>query len=116
MHVGYHAAGSSAAGGEPFMITVTLEMPIKPGKLAQFQSLIGPALKQTAAQPGFIAIRILRPVEGEDAAMFIEEWETAQDYKNYLAWRADGNDVPGMEECVGGAPVLKMWGEVIASE
>lgn len=97
------------------MITVTLEMSLKPGKLADFQALMGPALKDTATRPGFVAIRILKAAEGEDKALFIEQWDSAQSYKDYMAWRADGNGVAGMADCLAGPPVLKYWGETIAS-
>ena len=97
------------------MITITMEMPIKPGMLPAFQTAIAAAIKQAAARPGCRGIRVLPPMQGEDKALIYEEWDSADDHKAYLAWRAEGNPAVGMAECVAGPPTVQFWGEVIAT-
>ncbi|HET9630282.1 MAG TPA: antibiotic biosynthesis monooxygenase family protein [Novosphingobium sp.] len=96
------------------MITVTMEVPLKPGILPQFQAAIAAGIKDTARRPGFRSIRVL-PCEGEDRIILIEEWERAEDYRAYQAWRADGHPVAGFLECVAGPPSVRLWGEPIAA-
>lgn len=98
------------------MITITMEMPLRPGMLAEFQSAISAAIKQAAGRPGCRAIRVLPPIEGDDKALIIEEWDSAADHKAYLAWRAEGNPAAGLAECLAGKPDVRFWGEVIAAE
>ena len=98
------------------MITVTMEMPLKPGTRDQFEPDMALALKDTATRPGFRSIRMLRPNRGEDKVMFIEEWDSYEDYKAYLAWRSDGNGIQAVDDCIGGKPIVQIWGHVIASE
>jgi len=96
------------------MITVTVELPLKPGVLEQYQAVITEMLKDTVNQPGFGWIKIHRSAQGENKVMFIEEWASEEDYRAYLAWRAQGNRNPLMDELVAGPPVIQIWGDVIA--
>lgn len=98
------------------MITVTMEIPLKPGTFAQLQEGAAITMKQTATRPGFRSIRLLRPNEGEDKVLFIEEWESLEDYQAYLAWRADGNPSVGLRENAAGRPITQVWNDGLAAD
>jgi len=89
-----------------------MEMALKPGMLVQFREAAAVALKDTAARPGFRSIRVF-PGHGVDRALFIEEWDSAEDYQAYLDWRAAGNSSTGIRDCAAGKPEIKIWDDQV---
>lgn len=99
------------------MITVTLTLPIKPGKMDQFMNLIRTMIPDTARQPGFRSVKVHPHSSGEGKAVFIEEWDSEAAYQDYLAWRAGpGADTTGIfADCLAGAPEMDFWGEAVVT-
>ena len=96
-------------------IVVTLIFAFKPGTAEQFTAIMPEMFKDTRARKGFRAIRAVRNQQNPDRIIFIEDWDSLQDYQDYIAWRnSRGEGLAGMESVLLEPPTLEFWEKTVA--
>ena len=71
------------------LVTVTASFVLKPEFVEVFGGTITEALKETSTWPGFYDIRLVQHLDNPNKVLLVERWETADQYKAYLAWRIE---------------------------
>ena len=96
-------------------VFVTLTFSFKPGAIDQFVEIMPAMFKDTMARKGFREIKALRNQDDPDRIIFIEEWDSAQDYRDYVAWRTGrGEGLESLEQVLAAPPELYVWDQRIA--
>ena len=74
-------------------VSITVDYMFKPGHADGFCELIPTLLRDTAKFEGFRSIRVVRNGANPDRVMLIEEWDSEDHYKKYIAWRTERGDM-----------------------
>jgi quinol monooxygenase YgiN len=96
-------------------VTITLVMDLKPETAAGFCAGLPEMLKDTKKFPGFRNIRILKNKANANQIIFIEEWNSEEDYGKYIAWRTERGDMNAMGTLLAGPPKMEVWPELVAN-
>jgi quinol monooxygenase YgiN len=96
-------------------VIVTAVLSIKPEFTDSFSASLPTLFEDTAKQKGFRSIRADRHETHPNKILLVEEWETPQDYRNYVAWRESRGDLGQMAEVMSAAPELNIWSHAIGS-
>src|SRR5262249_6285241 len=86
-------------------VTVTAEFTFKPGEAEPFAASLADMLKDTARQPGFRDIKVVRHKEDANRFLFIETWDSEAHYHTYIAWRTERGDMERLGRSITGAKV-----------
>jgi quinol monooxygenase YgiN len=90
-------------------VTIIMDLDVKPevvdGLAAGFPSMID----ETAQRKGFRNIRIVR---NDNHLLLIEEWDSEQDYRDYIAWRTERGDMDNLGTMVNGS-TISVWPTLI---
>ena len=78
-----------------FVITERAELPVLPGREAEFEEAFRQAKLIISAMPGFIGLTLSRCVERPSSYLLLVQWETLEDHTEgfrgsveYGRWRA----------------------------
>ena len=74
-------------------VSITVDYMFKPGYADGFCELIPSLLPDTAKFEGFRSIKVVRHGATPDRIMLIEEWDSEEHYKKYIAWRTERGDM-----------------------
>ena len=94
-------------------VMVTLDLDVKPEVIEPMCAGLPDMIKDTATRPGFIEIRIVR-LPGTNRVKFVERWESAQAYEDYIAWRTERGDMDGFAESMNSPPQITIWPVTVA--
>lgn len=94
-------------------VKVTMSVTLRPNAVDGFCGALPEMIRDTAKRPGFHDICIVRHAT-EPKVMFIETWDSEQDYHNYIAWRTERGEMEGMTTIVTEPPQLEFWPVVVA--
>jgi quinol monooxygenase YgiN len=96
-------------------VVVTLVFSFKPGGADQFAQIMPTMFKDTMERKGFRAIKALRNQDNPEQIIFIEEWDSTEDYRAYVAWRTSrGEGLDSIGEALSAPPELYIWDQRIA--
>ena len=96
-------------------VTITLAMTLKPEVVDAFCAGLPESIKDTQQRPGFRSIQVVRNQEDPNHLLFVESWESEQDYHDYIAWRTERGDMDRMPDMLASAPKLDVWPSVVAA-
>jgi quinol monooxygenase YgiN len=95
-------------------VTITLVLNLKPEATGPFCASIPDMLKDTKKFAGFRSIRVLRHKTDANQVIFIEEWNTEEDYEKYIAWRTETGSMAALGSALTSAPKKEVWPTLIA--
>jgi quinol monooxygenase YgiN len=96
-------------------VTITLVLNFKPEAMAPFCSALPDMLKDTKKFAGFRSIRIMKHKTDPNQVIFIEEWNSEEDYMKYIAWRTETGAMNAMATTLAAPPKLEVWPTLVAS-
>lgn len=90
-------------------ITITINLSIIPEKQQEFLALVKDIAPDTRAYQGCISFSIFSDQNTAGSVLFHEEWESAQDYEKYSAWRKETGLMETMAKFLLAAPTLAFY-------
>lgn len=90
-------------------VIVTVNWIIKPEQVANFVATLEKMFHQTRLREGFRNIRLLRSDNDLNQFILIEEWDTAQNFQDYVAWRTGRGEVDGLLAMATAEPQAGIW-------
>jgi len=91
-------------------VVVTVTWSIKPELTDQFVEVLGGMFAVTRTHKGFRNIRLLRSDVAPNQFLLIQEWDTAEDHRNYGQFRVDNGDTAKLLDMTASMPELGYWG------
>ena len=70
-------------------VRVILEVKAKPGTGDEVVAFFRSIMPETRAYEGCTSVDTLQNSDDADNVVLVEEWETREQYENYLAWRRE---------------------------
>ena len=95
------------------MITVKIE--VKPEVIDDYLAALPESIREVAAHKGFRDIRCTRHKDNPNLFMWVENWDSAEDYDAYLAWRMERGDMDGYKDIAVGEIEFGYWPETIVA-
>ncbi len=97
-------------------VTVVLRSKIKPETWDEYVPFIHEMLKVTATKPGFRSLRAVSNKDNPYELLFIEEWDSEEDYQAYLKFRIDNGDMETFKrDYLDGEHTVEIWPKTVAS-
>ena len=96
-------------------ILVTVIHSLKEGTEDEYFKLLSEGLKDTAAAKGFRSLQCMRNKENPNQFIFIEYWDTEEDYKSYLVWRQQTDTMATIGTMIDGEVEFGYWTETLVS-
>lgn len=96
-------------------VTITMGMTLRPEAVEGFISSLTVMLQDTAKQPGFRSIRVVRHAEDPNRLLFVEAWDSAEAYQAYIAWRTKRGDMDAVAQILAAPPQLDIWPSIVAA-
>jgi quinol monooxygenase YgiN len=90
-------------------ITVTVAWIIKPELANEFAETLRGMFPETRLHKGFRNIRLLRSDLDPNHFMLIEEWDEAQNFHDYVQFRTDRGEMPGLAAMTVSPPQIRIW-------
>jgi quinol monooxygenase YgiN len=90
-------------------VTVTVNWIIKPESVDKFIATLETMFHQTRLREGFRNIRLLRSAADPNHFILIEEWDAAQNFQDYVAWRTGRGEMEGFLAMVAAEPQIGVW-------
>jgi len=90
-------------------VTVTVNWIIKPELVEDFIATLEKMFHQTRLREGFRNIRLLRSDADSNHFILIEEWDAAQNFQDYVAWRTGRGEMEGFLAMVAAQPQIGIW-------
>jgi quinol monooxygenase YgiN len=84
------------------MQKVILKFPCQPGKGADLLDVFTVALVDTRAFDGCLSVDTFTDARDSDLVVLIEDWETRDQNKRYMAWRAETGMAEMLQEILAG--------------
>ena len=82
----------------PDGVIVTFEMQLRPEILEPYLKNADKMLVDTAKFPGYRKIRIVQNKDDPTRLLFIEHWDSEEDYRKYIAWRKERGDLDRLSQ------------------
>lgn len=99
---------SDAAG-----VTITFELRLKPEAADGFKTAAAAGVLQgTTSFPGFRSIRIVQHRDDPGRFLFVEQWDSEQAHRDYMAWRASTGAVEGLKDVALGMET-NVWPDLV---
>src|SRR5580658_6956705 len=90
-------------------VTVTVAWVIKPELADAFVESLRGMFPQTRLREGLRNIRLLRSDAGPNRFLLIEEWDEAQNFRDYAQFRTETGDTAGLLAMTASAPEMGVW-------
>jgi quinol monooxygenase YgiN len=97
-----------------YPVTITLVLNFKPEATAPFCASLAEMLKDTKKFSGCRSVRIMKHKTDANQVIFIEEWNSEEDYMKYIAWRTGRGEMDGMAAALASPPKMEVWPILIA--
>jgi quinol monooxygenase YgiN len=81
-------------------VTITFDFRLRPEAAAPFIQGAPMLLEATAQAKGFRSIRVVQSKDDPTRIMFIEQWDSEEDYRGYIAWRTERGDMDAFAQAV----------------
>ena len=90
-------------------VTVTVAWDIKPELADAFVEALERMFPETRLRAGFRNIRLLRSDVDPNQFLLIEEWDDAQNFRDYARFRTETGDTAGLLAMTVSQPQLGVW-------
>ena len=90
-------------------VTVTVAFAIKPELAEGFVDALRGMFPETRLHAGFRNIRLLRSEADPSQFLLIEEWDEAQNFRDYAQFRTDAGDTAGLLAMTVSPPQMGVW-------
>ena len=90
-------------------VRVILEVKAKPGTGDELVAFFGSILAETRAYEGCTSVDTLRNRDDADNVLLVEEWESHEQYDNYLAWQRDRGTSDRLKAALAEPPVIRHY-------
>jgi quinol monooxygenase YgiN len=99
-------------------VVVTVTWVIKPELAGEFVETLGGMFPQTRLHKGFRNIRLLRNEADPHRFILVEEWDEAQNFRDYIQFRTETGDVAALGAMTASPPQIDVWalGPLAAAE
>ena len=86
---------------------VILEVRAKPGTGAELIAFFRSILPETRAHEGCTGVETLQNSDDADSVIVVEDWESREQYENYLTWRREKGTSDQLKETLAEPPVIR---------
>jgi len=90
-------------------VTVTASWTIKPECAEVFVETLRQMFPVTRTHIGFRNIRLLRSESDPNQFILIQDWDAAQNHRDYAQFRVERGDTAKLLEMVAGVPQMGYW-------
>jgi quinol monooxygenase YgiN len=90
-------------------VTVTVTWAIKPELAGTFIETLRGMFPETRRREGFRNIRLLRSDVDPNQFLLIEEWDEAQNFRDYAQFRTETGDTAGLLAMTASPPQMGVW-------
>jgi quinol monooxygenase YgiN len=90
-------------------VTVTVAWAIKPELADTFAETLRAMFPQTRLREGFRNIRLLRSDADPSQFLLIEEWDEAQNFRDYAQFRTETGDTAELLAMTASPPQMGVW-------
>ena len=88
-------------------VRVILEVRAKPGTGDELVAFFRSILSETRAYEGCTSVDTLQNRDDADNVLLVEEWESHEQYDNYLAWQRDRGTSDRLKQALAEPPVIR---------
>ncbi len=88
-------------------VRVVLEVRAKPGTGNELVAFFRSILEETRGYEGCTSVDTLQNRDDADNVLLVEEWESHEQYDNYLAWQRDRGTSDRLKELLAGSPTIR---------
>ena len=88
-------------------VRVILEVKAKPGTGDELVAFFRSILADTRAYEGCTRVDTLQNRDDADNVLLVEEWESHEQYDNYLAWQRDRGTSDRLKEALAEPPSIR---------
>ncbi|HEY1447532.1 MAG TPA: antibiotic biosynthesis monooxygenase family protein [Caulobacteraceae bacterium] len=92
-------------------VVVTVAWVIKPEVADRFVETLGGMFPKTRLHKGFRNIRLLRSDADPNQFALIEEWDEAQNFRDYIQFRTETGDVATLAAMTVSPPQINVWAQ-----
>ncbi|MCZ6866420.1 MAG: putative quinol monooxygenase [Candidatus Binatia bacterium] len=93
-------------------VLVLLEMNAKSGSAADIKNWLRDELHHTRGFDGCNSITFHSNQDDPNNMVFVEDWDSRQQYEKYLAWRVERGDIEKLMGWLGGEPSIRYYENV----
>jgi quinol monooxygenase YgiN len=79
-------------------VTVTFELCLPPAAAEGFSRMGPEMLEATRSFPGCRGVRIVQHKDDPARFLFIEQWDSEQAYRDYIAWRTERGEFQPLQQ------------------
>ncbi|WP_158807854.1 putative quinol monooxygenase [Beijerinckia sp. L45] len=96
-------------------VTIIVELNVKPEIAETFFSGVQALLEVTATHKGFRNIIAVRHKEDSNRMIFVESWDSEEDFNTYTNWRIERGDMSIIMDAVTVPPKVDVWPTSVAA-
>ena len=93
-------------------VLVTLDLKVKPENAGDLKNYLRDELHHTRESDGCNGITIHSDQDDPNHLLFVEDWDSRQQYEKYLSWRTERGDVEKLIGWLAGDPVFSYYDNV----
>ena len=93
-------------------VTVFLELDLKPENVNDLKSFMRDELHYTRGFDGCNSITIQKNQDDPSNLVFVENWDSKEQFENYLGWRTERGDVEKMGAWLAVPPSIRYFNNI----
>jgi len=90
-------------------VTVTLRITVKDDLTDEFVAGLPALIREVSSLPGARSVRALRHTESENTILFVEEWDSADAFRECIEWRTNRGDMDRLGRMLSKPPEIITW-------
>ena len=94
------------------VVTVTFEVCLPPAAAEGFSRMGSEGLEATRNFPGCRGVRIVQHKDDPCRFLFLEQWDSEQAYRDYIAWRTERGEFQALQQTAT-STITNVWPRVI---
>ena len=94
-------------------VSITFDFRLKAEAAEAFLAAGQAILQGTAGFPGFRSIRVVRHRDEPNRVLFVERWDSEDDYRKYIAWRTETGSMAAFGQAIETAET-NVWPTLVA--
>jgi quinol monooxygenase YgiN len=97
-------------------VIVTVNLSVRPERLEELVDMLRAMFPVTRLRDGFRNIRLLKSEIEGNTILLLEEWDTAQDFHSYIAFRVETGEMAIISEMTDSPPQIGIWDRAALAE
>ncbi len=90
-------------------VQVILELNVKPEEIENCRKWFSTNLPDTRGKKGCVSLVMVQNQDDPSNLMVLEQWDTKEDYENYLGWRGERGDMEVLGGMVASEPSIRFY-------